>query len=220
MTRILFLLSLVTIAWDPNPVIDHVSGYIVLVWRGTAPTPTMIDVSTATQTTIDLAPADHVAVVAYRSALVCFPIPDPTPVTCVPELSQALNWTYTYFMSYPSARVIAPSAAPDDPACLRPLGNRAVSIFVTKLQFTGSGGPGSQARLDFQLASPNSPITSVAIAANNTVLRSMSGTDVAGLAGMWFTVPTAPGIYPLEVRATNLYGCTATQRGTLSITVP
>jgi len=100
-----------------------------------------------------------------------------------------------------------------DPACTPPLGNRSVSVVVTNLQKTGSGGAGSKARLDFQVASPNSPITHVAV-------RSM-GADMPGgiadgaapgyvnaLAGLWFTVPIIPGTYVLSVRAQNLYGCT------------
>ncbi len=212
------LATLVTIAWDPNPPGDA-SGYLTLVWRGEAVAPVETNVGNVTQTQVDLAPGDHVAVVAYKSALVCQPQPDPAPLTCVPQLSQLLG--ITYFVSYPSVRVVSPTMAPDDPACQRPLGNRSIAIFLTKLQFTGSGGPGSRARVDFQLASPNSPIVRVELFANGVALvPPRIGSGFESDAGMWFTVPTASGIYPLEVRASNAAGCSATQRGTLSVTVP
>lgn len=111
-----------------------------------------------------------------------------------------------------------------DPACTPPLGSKAISIFVTNLQKTGSGGALSRARLDFQLASPNSPITHVAVRSNGADMPggAQDGTApgyLGSLAGLWFTVPSTPGTYPLSVLATNVAGCTTDLLTTRSITV-
>jgi Fibronectin type III domain len=122
-------------------------------------------------------------------------------------------------VSPPSNEVTTTIPAGVDPACLPPLGNRAIAIFPTALQKTGSGGAGTKARLDFQLAS-QSPIISVRVVSNGTALATMNGTDLTSLAGMWFVVPTALGAYPLSITASNLFGCTQQQSTTYTVRVP
>jgi hypothetical protein len=107
-----------------------------------------------------------------------------------------------------------------DATCTAPLGSNALQIFPTLLTKTGSGGPGSKARLDFQVGSPGSPVTVVTVQANSVALATMTGTDLRALAGMWFTIPTVSGSYPLVVTASNLYGCVASQASGFTITVP
>lgn len=108
---------------------------------------------------------------------------------------------------------------PVDPACA-PLGNRAVSIFVTTLQRLGTGGGAlTVARLDFQLASPNSPVTRAAVRTNGADLAAVDGTSLTALAGLWFPVPAAKGTYVLSVFAQNAYGCTNEVLTTKSVTV-
>lgn len=104
----------------------------------------------------------------------------------------------------------SPDSAPlsfqvGDP-CAVPLGNRAVSIFPGALHKTGSKGAGSLAWLEMQVASPNSPITRVAVRTQGQDLRAISG-DVAGSGSIWFTIPATAGSYPLTVLATNQAGC-------------
>lgn len=182
-----------TLAWTPTP--TPVDGYRLLV--GTAPgTYTVtLDVGNVTQATIhDLLPGQHyyMAAVAYAGALV----------------------------SGPSNEVDAVIPVLVDPACTFPLGAQAIAIFPTALQHTGSGGPGSQVRLDLQLASPASPITSLAIRAGGVDLATLRGTDLTRLAGIWFPVPVVPGVYPLSVVAANAYGCTKDQSTPYRVTVP
>lgn len=107
-----------------------------------------------------------------------------------------------------------------DPSCTPPLGANAIAIFPTALQKTGSGGAGSKARIDFQVGSPGSPVTSVQVQAAGVPLGKMSGTDLGALAGLWFTVPIASGTYPLSIVAQNLYGCVQTQSTAYTVTVP
>ncbi len=185
--------ALVTIAWDPSP--DPVTGYLLLAWRGPAVVPMVTDLGLVTQTTIDA--ADRVAVVAYRSGLVCQPQPDPAPVTCVPGLSQLL-----YFVSYPSPRLAA-GASPTDPACAPPLGPEAIALVVTGWVPT-TGRPGSSMYLQGRIDS-RSTITRAVVRINGQdVLPTItSGTSV----GRWW-FPTPPsGTYSLSLYAENGYGC-------------
>ncbi len=153
--------------------------------------PTVVDVGASTTASLTLAPGTYfVTVVAY-------------------------NATET---SGPSVEVSTTIPAVDT-SCDYPLGNKAVSVFVTALQKTGSGGALSRARLDFQLASPNSPITRAAITTTGGELAGMTGTDLSALAGLWFTVPAALGVYPLSVSASNAYGCTRDQSTSFVVTV-
>jgi hypothetical protein len=75
------------------------------------------------------------------------------------------------------------------------------------------------ARLDFQLASPNSPVTHVAVRTNGANLATVDGTALTALAGLWFPVPATKGQYVLSVLATNAYGCTNEMLTTKSVTV-
>lgn len=111
-----------------------------------------------------------------------------------------------------------------DPACVLPLGNRAVSIFITSLQKTGSGGALSKAYLNFQVASPNSPISHMSVRSNGIDMPqgTMDGGPPSYLnaaPGLWFTVPVTPGTYLLSVLATNLYGCTNEVTSTKTVVV-
>jgi hypothetical protein len=94
--------------------------------------------------------------------------------------------------------------------CAPITGRYAVSIFPSSLQLTGNGKAGSRARLLFQLASPNAPITFVAVYADGALVsRPQRGEDVTDSPGSWFTVPPR-GTYTLSVIATNSQGCTRT----------
>jgi hypothetical protein len=107
-----------------------------------------------------------------------------------------------------------------DPSCVPPLGANAIQIFPTALVKTGSGGAGSRARLDFQIGSPGSPVTAVQVQANGVTLGNITGTSLGDLAGMWWTVPTPSGTYPLSITAMNLFGCVRTLLTTYVVTVP
>lgn len=108
---------------------------------------------------------------------------------------------------------------PPDP-CAYPLGSAAVSIFPTAKQNTGSGGPGSKMRVDFQVGS-SLPIFRVALRANNADLSVMKGDDLSALAGMWMTLPRLPpGTYPISINATNSIGCVREQLTTFAFTIP
>jgi hypothetical protein len=107
---------------------------------------------------------------------------------------------------------------PDD--CAPVTGRYAVSIFLTSLLKTGSGGPGSRARVLFQLASPNAPITSVGVYADSALVsRITKGEDLTDDPGSWFTMP-ASGSYVLSVTAANSQGCTKTATFGPALVVP
>jgi hypothetical protein len=127
------------------------------------------------------------------------------------------------FWSGPSneVRVTMPGVgAPPVDDCAPVTGRYAVSIFLTNLLKTGSGGPGSRARLLFQLASPGAPITDVAIYADGgLVSKRLQGVDLTDVPGSWFTMP-ASGSYTLSVTAKNNQGCTKTATYGPSLVVP
>lgn len=108
-----------------------------------------------------------------------------------------------------------------DPDCVRAHGKFAVGIFPTAIKYTGSKGPGSQVRIDFQVQS-RSPVVEVAVRTPSidTDLVSMQGTNLTGLAGLWFTFPTVSGAYPLFVLARNSHGCSAVQSTSYVLRVP
>lgn len=190
----------VTLAWDANPPGDGTIGYRVLF--GTAPGiyPQTRDAGNVTEFTVEslsYATPHYLVLVAYDA--------------------QGQVSGHSNMVAHTTQA--APLPPVGDPRCVPPLGNRSVSVFVTNLQLTGSRGAGSRARLDFQLASPNSPVVSVEARANGVPVATMAGTDLNGLAGIWFTVPTPPAAYALSVSATNAYGCTRVQPSTLVVTV-
>lgn len=99
---------------------------------------------------------------------------------------------------------------PPDPRC-DVLGDRHVGVFVTDWMAT-TGQPGSKGRVNFQLSSPNSPITQVwAHLGSESLGQVVTGTDVTAISGIWFTVPTTSGSYALTVDASNAYGCRTVQ---------
>ena len=109
--------------------------------------------------------------------------------------------------------------------CTPPLGRLAPSIFVTDWSAT-TGRPGSRARVNFQLASPNSPIVTVVLrlAPDTDPTVTTSTTDVSGanltvLAGLWFVTPSSNGTYRLTVYVKNAAGCELTTGATRLITV-
>jgi hypothetical protein len=111
-----------------------------------------------------------------------------------------------------------PPPPPPDPRCLSPFGDRVVSIFITKWEPT-TGSPGSMARINFQLASPNSPIVLLKVLLNGIpdtpvatiITQSSPDGDLRSSGGIWFQTPVTPGSYTIAVQATNAYGCTAVQ---------
>ncbi len=111
-------------------------------------------------------------------------------------------------------------AQPATDRCAVPLGDRAVSVFPTALQKTGSGGAGSKARQDFQVGSPASPITRIELRTGTTVLASMDGSDLTALAGIWFSLPSVSGVYPLTAYAKNAFGCDRAVSTGVTIVIP
>lgn len=101
-----------------------------------------------------------------------------------------------------------------DPSCAAPLGNRVPAIFPTAFQRTGSGGSGSPAHLDFQLASPNSPITYIAVIRNVGEILLLgapvnargTNADLTKIGSIWFQIPMT-GTFPLSLYVENAYGC-------------
>ncbi len=118
-----------------------------------------------------------------------------------------------------SAEVTFTPPLPTVDTCAYPLGANAVSIFPTRITTTGSGGPGSKFRIDFQVGSLL-PIQRVALRANGSDLAIMTGNDLSALAGMWATVPRPPGVYAFSLNATNSIGCVREQSTTYTIAVP
>jgi hypothetical protein len=116
----------------------------------------------------------------------------------------------TGLWSLPSNEVsLTLPAGPGSTDCTPVTGMFAVSVFPTSLLKTGSKGPGSKTRFDFQVSSPNSPVTTIEVTAGAMTIARMGGadSDLTALAGIWFTMP-ATGTYELAVRATNKQGCT------------
>ena len=179
-----------TLAWDANATTEQVQGYIVERGAVCGAWTTTVDVGNVTTYTfpasLDLTVPSCFAVKAYNAA--GQQSPDSTAVQYVPT---------------------PPTPPPTDPRFAAPLGDRAVSVFVTDWSAT-TGQPGSKARINMQLASPNSPITQVTVKLGGTPASVAVGTDLTAFAGTWFTTPTTPGSYPLTVEVANVYGCRAT----------
>ena len=121
--------------------------------------------------------------------------------------------------SLPSNEVTATLPGQSSDECAPITGRFAVSVFPTSLLKTGSGGANSRTRFDFQVSSPNAPVTSIVIKASGTVLASMAGGDLTALAGMWFPMPTS-GTYTLTVTATNNQNCSRTVSYNVPLVVP
>jgi Fibronectin type III domain len=112
-------------------------------------------------------------------------------------------------------------AGPGSDDCTPVTGLFAVSVFPTSLLKTGSKGPGSKTRFDFQVSSPNSPVTRVVVTAGAMTLTDTGGpgADLTNLAGVWFVMP-ASGTYQLSVTATNKQGCSKMSSYGPGLTVP
>lgn len=174
---------LVELAWDAS--VDPVTGYKVS-WGTTS--------GVYTQT---------LAVGNVTTATITLPAPD-TAVYFFALQALGAGGTSAY-----SNEVSTASLPPAD-RCQAPLGDRSVAIFITRVLPT-TGARGSQSAVDFQLASPNSPIVDVALKLDGVVARSMHGDDLLSTRGIWFTTPRQPGTYVLTVQATNQFGCSALQ---------
>lgn len=145
-----------------------------------------------------------------------------TSATSVPVSGLLAGRTYYFhvravtaagLVSAPSVEVafLVPGVPPVDP-CAFPLGATSVSIFVTgKLNRTGSGGPGSRAFITFQAASPNSPITVLAIRANGVDVPDSvtEGVNLRAPGSLWFTIP--PGAMTYTVYGKNAAQCAREQ---------
>lgn len=139
-----------------------------------------------------------------------------TSVSLPPGLTPKVTYFFTVvargagLTSVPSNEVSFTPAPPAvDTSCDYPLGNRSIKIFVTPpLLKTGTGAPGTDARLSFRVLSPNSPVTHVGVVSNGVELSGASGSNLNALGSMWFVVPATPSY---AVVATNAYGCTRTQ---------
>ena len=102
--------------------------------------------------------------------------------------------------------------------CAPITGMYAVMVTPTSLLLTGSKGPGSKTRLDFQVASPNSPVNRVLVAIDGAIIPPVMGCPTEGidcgavmtpLAGYWFTMPPS-GTHTLTITAANRKGCSKT----------
>ena len=93
--------------------------------------------------------------------------------------------------------------------CAPITGKYAVSVFPTFLLKTGSKGPGSRTRFDYQVASPNSPITSIIVGIDGAPASRQDGKDLTNSAGQWFGMPPS-GSHDLTLTASNDQGCTKT----------
>jgi hypothetical protein len=173
-----------SLAWDANPTSDNVDGYRVHYGTAAGTYQSTVDVGNTTGWPIptNLVPGlYYFAVSAYRGS---------AESDLSGEVSTGVNQPV------------------DD--CSPPLGSKAVSIFITKLENT-SGSVGSKARLNFQLGSPNSSIVQLRVLVNGVgVDHPVAGTDLGATGGIWFTTPLAPGTYTVALVATNAAACTTT----------
>ncbi len=190
----------VTATWDANPAQDMVRGYRVGYGTSHGQYSITIDVGNTLTTQITgLAPGTtyYFVVLAYNA-------------TGQSPLSAEVTFT-----------------TPGDPNCVFPLGADVIQVFPTEPRYTGSGGPGSRFAVFFQVASPNSPITSVALISNGIPLpplpgaaNPMTGPNVGSLGAQWITIPTASGTYPISIAVNNAYGCPRVQSTSFTLTVP
>lgn len=127
------------------------------------------------------------------------------------------------FWSLPSNEVsLTIPSGPTIDDCAAFTGMYAVTVTPTSLLLQGSKGPGSIARFDFQVASPNSPVNRVAIAIDGAIIQPIMGCPTEGidcgavmtpLAGYNFVMPAASGRHTLMVTAWNRKGCSRTASG-------
>lgn len=179
--------STATLAWDANTEAD-INAYLVQ----TATTPngpyggdTWVNSSTITAVVQNLTPGQTYYFVV-----------------------RAVNASGLYSGFSNEVSVTMPTG-PGSDLCAPVTGRYAVSVFPTNLLRTGSKGPGSNTRFDYQLASPNSPIGLIMIAAGGIVLSSQDGANLTRSGSQWFTMPPS-GSYDLTLTATNKQGCTKT----------
>jgi chitodextrinase len=184
-----------TLAWDANTEAD-LAGYVVLA--GTQAGGPYVDrvTTTATEARVDGLQAGTTYYFVVRAV---------NALGIASGLSNEVRATTT--------------GQPDDP-CAPVTGRYAVSVFPSSLLKTGSGGPGSRARVLFQLGSPNAPVTTVTVSADGAPLApTMRGENLTDVPGMWFTLPPG-GTYRLEITAANNQGCSRTAVYPVPLTVP
>jgi hypothetical protein len=83
--------------------------------------------------------------------------------------------------------------------------------------------PGSKAYVQFQAASPNSPIQHLGLKTQGVEIAAQDGAPPAYLTSggvLWFSIPAASGTYPLSIVATNVAGCLRDQATGFTVTVP
>jgi len=153
-----------------------------------------------------------------------------TTSTSVPIAGLLPGRTYYFHVRAVNAAGVSASSAeiafqvPGVPAsdpCAFPLGATSVSVFVTgKLNKTGSGGPGSRAYVTFQAASPNSPVTFLAVRANGVDIPDSvtEGVNLRAAGSLWFTIPPMAASYSIVAR--NAAGCSRDQPTAFTTTVP
>lgn len=121
---------------------------------------------------------------------------------------RAVNTSGLYSAFSNEVSVTMPTGPPVD-QCAPVTGKYAVSLFPTSLLKTGNKGPGSNTRFDYQLGSPNSPITTIIVSVDGSALSRQEGVDLTKSAGQWFPMPPS-GSHDLTLTATNKQGCTKT----------
>lgn len=106
-----------------------------------------------------------------------------------------------------------------DPTCTPPLGANAPSIAITSVDKT-TGKPGSNSRLNYQLASIRSPIVSIIarIDGVDTGYR-IAGADLTRDGGIWFVTPSS-GTHQVGLHVANAYGCELTRTSPVAFVVP
>lgn len=141
-----------------------------------------------------------------------------TPGTTYYWIVRAVNTVGQW--SIPSNEVsLTLPTGPSVDDCAPFTGLYAVTVTPTSLLYTGSKGPGSRTRLDFQLASPNSPINRVIVMIDGVIQPPPMGCPTEGVdctavqtdsAGKWFLLPAGSGTHTLTVTAWNRKGCSKT----------
>lgn len=215
----------VTLAWDANAPTDQVTDYRVHYGRAQATYDQHVSVGTATTWTSP----QLLAGTSYYFAITAVNVRAESAYsnevsTMIPTTVSAVGVSAGSSSTGVSGAATATSvgaaagdstgAAPVTPQlaeCLAPFGINVVSVFAERVRNT-SGSVGSQARVDFQLASPRSPITDVTVAFDGGLpAQTIKGENLTRTAGIWFTTPSVAGTYPFSIVARNAVGCFASQ---------
>jgi hypothetical protein len=178
----------VELAWEQNPAGDGVTGY--KIHYGVSPTAltTVVDTGNVCLSSVCIATVNNLVTGAhYYFAVTAY-----TPII-ESGLSNVVDTVLTL---------------PED--CVPPLGAHSVSVFITR-KIATTGAVGSMETLYYQLASPNSPITSIQPMLNRQpVGPGLRGTDLTADGGIWFKSPLMPGSYNVSLVVSNASGCSTT----------